>query len=138
MNDVPEIKRYDQGDRVYVQAQRIWLILVAFAKSPLRRADDPTTITYGNLAELMGHSDRRAGHMLGRQLGIIGEYCKQNDLPTLNSIVVTQTTGVPGDDVVLRAGHTVSDEQRGVMEEDWFALRVPSTGTLRKVWESMN
>lgn len=138
MDDIPEIKRYDQGDRIYVQAQRIWLVLVAFVKTPLRRPSDPKTITYGEVAELMGYADRRAGHMLSRQLGIIGEYCRLNDLPTLNSIVVNQTTGMPGEDVLLRDGHSIKDEQRAVLKEDWFALRVPSTGTLRKVWQSMN
>jgi hypothetical protein len=138
MDDIPEIRRYDVGDRIYVQAQRIWLILVAFVKSPTRRPGDPKTITYGEVAEQMGYPDKRAGHMLSRQLGIIGEYCRLNDLPTLNSIVVNQTTGVPGEDVLLRDGCSVKEEQRAVMTEDWFALRVPSTGTFRKVWDSMN
>ena len=138
MDDIPEIKRYDIGDRIYVQAQRIWLILVAFVKGPTRKPGDPKTITYGEVAELMGYPDRRAGHMLSRQLGIIGEYCRLNDLPALNSIVVNQTTGVPGEDVLLRDGRTVKEEQRAVMIEDWFSLRIPTTGTLRKVWDSMN
>jgi hypothetical protein len=138
MSDIPAVRRYEVGDRLYVQAQRIWLILVAFAESPLRKTSDPKTITYGELAELMGYPDRRAGHMLGRQLGIVGYYCKINDLPALNSIVVNQTTGEPGDEVVLRRGRTVDDEQRAVMAQDWFAIRIPTTGTLRKVWEVLN
>ena len=138
MDDIPSIRRYDLGDRLYVQAQRIWLILVAFVMSPTRKPTDPKTITYGEVAELMRYPDRRAGHMLSRQLGIIGEYCRLNDLPTLNAIVVNQTTGLPGEDVLLRDGRTVKDEQKAVMNEDWFALRIPTTGTLRKVWDSMN
>ena len=138
MDDIPNIKRYDLGDRLYVQAQRIWLILVSFVMSPTRKANDPKTITYGEVAELMRYPDRRAGHMLSRQLGIIGQYCRLNDLPALNSIVVNQTTGVPGEDVLLRDNRTVKEEQRAVMAEDWFALRIPTTGTLRKVWDSMN
>ena len=138
VDDIPAIRRYDIGDRLYVQAQRIWLILVAFVKSPTRKSSDPKTITYGEVAELMGYPDKRAGHMLGRQLGIVGQYCKLNDLPALNSIVVNQMTGVPGEDVLLRDGRTVKEEQRAVMAEDWFALRMPTTGTLRKVWDLMN
>lgn len=138
MGDIPEIKRYAPGDRLYVQAQRIWMILVAFIMSPTRRENDAGTITYGEVAKLMGYADGRAGHTLGRQLGIIARYCIINDLPALNSIVVNQMTGLPGPDVLLRDGYTLSDEQQAVMAEDWFALRIPTAGTLRKVWETMS
>ena len=138
MNEIPDIKHYGIGDRIYVQAQRIWLVLVAFVMSPTRKPRDPKTITYGEVAELMGYPDRRAGHMLGRQLGIVGTYCIRNGLPPLNAIVVTEATGMPGDEVLLRPGRTPEQEQRAVMDEDWFALRMPTTGTLRKVWDSMN
>jgi hypothetical protein len=137
MDEIPPIRHYKEGDRIYVQAQRIWLILVAFVSSPMRRSDDDKTITYGELAVLMGYADRRAGHMLSRQLGIVGEFCRLNNLPALNSIVVNQTTGVPGEDVLLRDGRTVKQEQRDVMRQDWFQFGVPTTGTLRKVWASM-
>ena len=52
-------------------------------------------MTYGELAERMGYADRRAGHMLSRQLGIIGEFCRLNDLPALNSVVVNQRLAFP-------------------------------------------
>jgi hypothetical protein len=139
MNEIPEVKRYERGDRLYVQAQRIWLILVAFVM--MNRRGNPRgsrTILYGDVAELMAYSDRRAGHMLSRQLGIIGQYCRLNDLPTLNSIVVNEITGMPGEDVLLRDGRNVKQEQDAVWAEDWFALRIPTTGTLRKVWDSLN
>ena len=122
-----------RGDRVYVQAQQIWLILVAFAMKD-RGPNDPKTMTYGELANAMGYPDARAGHTLGRQLGIVAKYCIDNDLPPLNAIVVTQQ-GSPGDEVMLRDGRTVKQEQRAVLGEDWFSLRVPTTGTFRQVWE---
>ena len=137
MARIPAIRRYGEGDRIYVQAQRIWLILVAFVSGPTRRRNDDKTITYGELAELMGYADRRAGHMLGRQLGIIGEFCRLNDLPALNSIVINRSTGVPGEEVLLRDGRSVKQEQNAVMRQDWFQVGVPTTGTLRKVWESL-
>jgi hypothetical protein len=137
-NDIPEIRRYRAGDRLHVQAQRIWLILVAFVQC--RRVWHPESeklLTYGELAQLMGYSDKRAERFLSRQLEIVGQYCVRNGLPALNSIVVHQTTGAPGDDVVLTKGHTVRQEQKAVMATDWFELGVPTTGTLRKVWASM-
>ena len=138
MIEIPPVRRYKKGDRLYVQAQQIWLVLVAFVSGPTRKASDDKTMTYGELAERMGYADRRAGHMLSRQLGIIGEFCRLNDLPVLNSVVVNQTTGFPGEDVVLRDGRTVKQEQRDVMRQDWLQLGVPTTGTFRKVWESLN
>jgi hypothetical protein len=136
MPAVPRIKRYSRGDRLYVQAQQIWLILVAHVMKSKRKGNAVSTITYGELALAMGYNDARAGHTLGRQLGIVGDYCKLNNLPTLNSIVVIDDgTDRPGADVVLRKGRTFRQEQKAVMREDWFKLRVPTTGTFRKVWE---
>jgi hypothetical protein len=76
--------------------------------------------------------------MLSRQLGIIGQYCRLNDLPALNSIVVNQATGEPGEDVVVRDGRTPKQERKAVMAQDWFQFGVPTTGTLRKVWASIS
>lgn len=139
---IPKAKRFGIGDQRHVQAQRVWLILTAHvmmewqwrghSRRP-RRWDD-VLITYGELAERMGMVSR-AGQTLAIPLGIVGEYCRVNDLPTLNSIVVNQETGVPGDHVLVRDGKTYKDEQREVMNTDWFAYRVPTTGAFRKVRE---
>ena len=134
---VPSIRRYGPGDRLPVQAQRIWLILSGFVSG--RNAPRPTarTLTYGELALRMGYSDTRAGHMLSRQLGIVGTYCLMNDLPALNAIVVNATTKQPGGDVVLTPGRKFPEEVRAIYQQDWYKVGVPSTGTLRKVWEAM-
>lgn len=135
---VPAIRRYGPGDRLPVQAQRIWLILsghVSGRDSP--PPQNARTVTYGELALRMGYADTRAGHMLSRQLGIVGHYCLMNDLPALNAIVVNATTKEPGGDVVLSPGRSFRDELRAVYRQDWYEVGVPSTGTLRKVWEAM-
>jgi hypothetical protein len=136
MNSQPKLRTYKRGDRVYVQAQQIWVILVAFIMHSRRNPRRPDTMTYGEVAEKMGYPDPRAGHTLARQLGIIANYCIANGLPALNAIVVGQRSGVPGDEVLLRPRRTVAQEQAAVMQEDWFRIRVPTTGTLRQVWES--
>ena len=138
MEPIPLIKRFADGDRIYVRAQQVWLVLVSIVMTSERQPKKPTTITYGELAVRMGYPDKRAGHTLARQLGIVGEYCKFNDLPALNAIVVNELTRAPGTDVVLRDGSTVAREQADIMRQDWYALRIPTTGTFRKVWESMN
>lgn len=137
MATIPPVKYFQRGDRLYVQAQQIWLILVSKIMSSSRNPNLPFKITYGEVAEAMGYPNRQAGHTIGRQLGIVGVYCKMNNLPPLNTIVVNQATGEPGDEVVVRNGKTVVQEQRAVMKQDWYAVRVPTTGTFRKVWVSL-
>ena len=134
MAKIPSLRRFSRGDRVYVQAQRVWLILTCWVMRNKRGVGD-LTFTYGDLAEAMG-MDRRAGITLNRALGIVGDLCVLNDLPALNTIVVNEATGVPGDHVVTRPGRSYRQEQRAVFQEDWHTIRPPSTGTLRKVWES--
>ena len=134
---IPAIRRYAIGDRLPVQAQRIWLILTGYVcgrPAPIRASD--RTMTYGELAERMGHADRRAGHMLGRQLGIVGHYCLMNGLPALNAIVVNQDTREPGGDVVLTPKRDFRGEVKAIYQTDWYTVGVPSAGTLRKVWEA--
>jgi hypothetical protein len=137
MSSIPKIKRFGPGARVHEQAHMIWLILVSFvmmAEKPMRTRRTKT-IEYGDLAESLGY-DRKAGITLSRPLGIVGEFCKANGLPALNSIVVDRH-GSPGDGVVLNDGKTLAEVQRAVLETNWFTYRAPTSGTLRKVWEAM-
>lgn len=136
MPDIPSLRRFKNGDRVYVQAQQIWLVLTCLVMRSDRQPRRPYVVTYGDLAEAMG-LDRRAGITLGRPLGIVGRLCILNDLPALNSIVINDTTSEPGDHVVTRPGKSYKYEQAEVMKENWHALRAPTTGTLRKVWQMM-
>ena len=138
---VPEAKQFGVGDQRHVQAQRVWLILTAHVMKEWKWREEPrpprrrknVLITYIELAKRMRM--RPGGQRtLGIPLGIVGEYCRVNGLPTLNSIVVNQETGVPGDHVLVR-GKTYRDEQRDVMQMDWFAYRIPTTGAFRKIRE---
>ena len=130
------LRHYGRGDRLYVQAQQIWLILSAHAV--LRRKEKGDGIgkgllTYGDLAEFMG-KDRKAGITLARQLGIVGRYCLHCGLPPLNVIVVAQDTGRPGSDVVLTPGSSVKKDQKNVLKHRWFKLRPPTIKSLKDVY----
>lgn len=136
MVQTSDLRRYALGDRVFVTAQQIWLVLTGFVMwAPV--AERRNFITYGELALKAGYGDARAGHMLGRQLGIIGNFCLQNDLPALNAIVVTQHSRTPGDEVVHAPQRTIQQEQNRVMGFNWYLVACPTTGMLRKTWESM-
>ena len=148
MDTPPPLRHFALRDRLYVQAQQIWLILVAFVMEGCDRdASRPPTITYGDLAMRMGYEDGRAGRTLSRQLGIINDYCVANQVPVLNSVVVTQSTGMPATELSFgyeddgqiqpeKALQRLMVEQKKVMAYDWFSVRVPTTGTFRKVWEA--
>ena len=136
-----QVKPFERGDPRHVQAHRIYLILVAHVMAIAQRSKRPqgpkrrdVLITYSELTERMGMKPN-ARMTLGVPLGIIAEYCRMNDLPTLNSIVVLQETGAPGEGVLVRDGKTYKEEQREVANEDWFSYRVPAAGTFRRVRE---
>jgi hypothetical protein len=121
-----------RGARVYAQAERIWEILTGFVMWSGRR-----TITYGELAEKMGYETRHAGHTLGRPLELVGRACLETELPPLSVIVVTKL-GQPGDEVLIRPGSTVEEDQAEVHETNWLEWQPPSPGYLRKIWETRN
>ena len=137
--DFKKLSFYAPGDRIYAQAQQIWMILVGIviAHQVGGAKGLPATITYGDVAELMGKG-RQAGRTLTRQLWMIGEYCRDNGIPTLNSIVVNRETGLPGHDVVLSSGNTAADEIRNVSRYEWAKVRIPSIATFRDVWDQIS
>jgi len=81
--------------------------------------------------------DPRAAIGLGRELGVVGSYCLKNGLPGLNCLVVAQQTGAPGPGVLVTKGKTWKDDARASLNVNWFEFRVPTTGTLRQVWEQL-
>lgn len=133
-------KHFGKGDALYVQAQQIWMILTGFVmakKMPTTKDDTPNIsdlIAYSELAELMGRPG--GGNMISRQLGIVGHYCVLNDLPPLNIIVVNKTSWTPGDGAVVRKGRSVAEETKAVEAFDWFSVRPPTVGALRKVYDN--
>lgn len=138
-------KFYQKGDPLYVQAQQIWIILTGFAmmrKYPVQegqhriRRDFCDHIAYSELVEIMERPG--AQNMISRQLGIIGHYCVMNDLPPLNVIVVNKDSDLPGDGAVLREGRTLEQEMIAVTTFNWFSVRPPTVGALRKVYDARN
>ena len=126
-----DVKRYQRGDSRFVQAQRVWLILTG------RSVWIRETLTYGDLAEIMGYS-RQAGVTLSTPLGIVGKFCLAQDIPSLVSLVVRGDTGEPGPGVIFSPKRTLNAEQRLVLGFDWYSVRVPSTKMLREAWSKLD
>ncbi len=124
-----ELKTFKAGDPVHVRAQQAWVILAHCAKNQ-------RTITYGELAELMGY-DRQAARATIKPLAAVAYFCTKADVPQLNTIVVNADSGEPGESVVLGAD-SAGTAQRKVYQFNWFSVRVPSPGAFRTVWEEFS
>ncbi|MCJ8191189.1 hypothetical protein [Sphingomicrobium aestuariivivum] len=133
-----DVAFYGDGDRIWAQAQQIWQILVGLVTTnQIEGTPEKSKITYGRLAGVMG-KPTQAGRTLTRQLWMIGEYCRYNDLPTLNTIVVNKETGLPGHDVVLNSGNSIATELSNVADYNWASVRQPTISTFRDVWEQIS
>lgn len=132
VSNVPKLKPFVPGEtRRYEQAHIIWVILTGIVLSGRK------TITYGELAELMGYG-KQAGRTLAGALGLVSIYCLYNGLPPLSVIVVRKDTEEPGWLDMIRNGKTLQDEQKEVHQTDWHHYRVPLVGTFRKANDSLN
>ena len=78
-------------------------------------------ITYSNLAETLGHGATR--RTLGCMLDLIGGYCHRHGLPPLTRVVVSASSGRPGE------GYQKWDRSREdeVYVFDWASLENPFT-----------
>jgi len=61
-------------------------------------------------------------------------FCKKNDLPLLNSIVVDKTTGIPGEGAELKA-EQVPAIQMKVFAFDWFDIIPPTIEELKEAFD---
>lgn len=100
------------------RASLIWPILTTLAAEGSR-------ITYSDLADRMGRQGLT--RHLGKPLGLTADYCSDNELPRLNVIVVSKTTGEPSKTPGVDADK-VDAEQRKVFGYDWSATPPPKPG----------
>jgi len=97
------------------RALQIWQILIC-------KAHNHQTITYGDLAELLGY---RGAGIVGHKLEPILDYCNVHGLPQLTCLVVNSGTGLPSpkSDLVQTTSHA---EREKVYQYNWYNL-VPPT-----------
>ncbi|MGL5335984.1 MAG: hypothetical protein ACRC9R_07555 [Enterovibrio sp.] len=122
----------EKGARRYEQAHAIWNILSALV---LFRPQE--TITYGELAELLGYP-AQAGRTLQEALGCVSLYCRENDLPPLSCIVVNKQTNMPGWEGMIPEGETLEEAQEGVWDTQWHLYRTPAIGVFKRVLEELS
>ncbi|MCW8109719.1 hypothetical protein OPS25_14530 [Alteromonas ponticola] len=95
------------------RAQQLWSLLVV-------AADNHQILTYDRVARATGVVRPSIGDFLRP----IQQYCTENDLPPLTSIVVSDRTGLPGDGFI--AAEDVPHAQMAVFRFNWFEHQAPS------------
>lgn len=122
----------ESGARRPEQAHAVWNVLSGFVLFEKNK-----TITYGELAQLLGY-EARAGRTLTEALGIVSFYCLHNGLPPLSCIVVSKMTGRPGWEGMIPQDSTLEFEQERVWNTEWHLYRTPSVNTFRKARENFD
>jgi len=117
------IKKFDDNPSNASRAVQIWQILIS-------KAHNRQTITYGNLADLMGF---KGAGVLAEKLGHIMHFCDQNDLPPLTVLVVNRITGKPGEG--LTANEDFDVERENVFKHNWYGLYPPSKDEFDEAWK---
>jgi alkylated DNA nucleotide flippase Atl1 len=95
------------------RASQIWSLLICAAR-------ERKSYTYGDIAKILGYGG--AG-VLAQTLGLIMEFCENNDLPPLTVLVVNQDTGLPGEG--LTTLEELNQDRESVFRYDWFSLEPP-------------
>jgi len=96
------------------RAMQFWSLLVLAAKNR-------QILTYDFVAKATGMMTPGIGDMLRP----IQQYCTENNLPPLTSIIVNGNTGLPGTGFI--AAENVPKAQLETFEHDWTEHRAPSS-----------
>lgn len=98
----------------YERAAQAWPFLI---KSAQKRQ----IITYGQLAAQMDLHPSVCRFFLG----IIQDYCKENNIPPLQALVVNQRTGVPGDGYRATGRVNMDSVYENVFAYPWGKMKNP-------------
>ena len=97
------------------QAVRVWEMLVLAARNQ-------QLLSYARVASFTGI----AKEDLTETLGLIHNYCRKNNYPLLNCLVVSRVTGLPGDDFPEKMDRVAMKvEQAKVFDHDWGRSEKP-------------
>ena len=103
------------------RAQQLWSLLGLAAMNR-------QVLTYDIVARLTGAM--RAG--IGDLLRPIQQYCTENDLPPLTSLVVSEQSGLPGEGFIGAAD--VPAAQMRVFQHQWLEVAAPTAEQLEAAY----
>jgi hypothetical protein len=99
------------------RAQQIWSVLAL-------AATNRQILTYDMVARLTGVVRPSIGDFLRP----IQQFCIENQLPALTSIVVSEDSGLPGEGFI--AAENVPSAQAKVFQYKWLEMNAPSANVL--------
>jgi hypothetical protein len=103
------------------RAQQLWSVLVL-------AAHNRQVLTYEIVARACGLHVPGIGDLLRP----IQQFCSENSLPPLTSIIVSKQTGMPGDGFI--AAENVPMAQLKTFETNWLELDAPSGEQLAEAY----
>lgn len=115
------IRHFSDDASYATRALQIYLILIGAAH---RRQ----TLTYGQLAELMGYE--QAAGVLAGMLNRVMDWCNNNGLPALTAIVVNNISGIPGSGLGTVENNDFPAEQQKVYKYSWYLIFPPTLDEL--------
>ena len=96
------------------RALKTWQVLIA-------RASNRQTITYGELARVIGNEVPPPA--LGRYLDLVADFCQVRGVPDLTLVVIIET----GQLGKVREGVDVDEQREAVYRQgDWYAMTPPT------------
>jgi len=99
------------------RATQVWAVLALAARNR-------QILTYEILSQLIGVP----AHGLANILDHVQRYCMQRGLPPLTSIVVSKSTGLPGEGFIT--AQDIPRNQGSVFNHDWITTAAPSPDDL--------
>jgi len=96
------------------RAFKAWTVLTSYAANK-------KTITYGELAEKLNIHHR----VISFVLGVIQNYCLENELPPLTILVLNKHSGLPGDGFIAYDIENSQDGIEKVQAFDWTTIDNP-------------
>ena len=103
------------------RAQQLWSLLAL-------AATNRQVLTYGMVARFTGVVRPSIGDFLRP----IQQYCSENQLPPLTSLVVSEQTGIPGEGFIAAAD--VPAAQMRVFHHHWLETNAPSAEQLEAAY----
>lgn len=114
------VKYFKDNPTIATRGLQIWQILIA-------KASNRQTLTYKELAAILGCG---AACAVSQFLDPVYYFCCQYQLPPLTTLVVSQSTVIPGDGAITS---DPSADREKVFGFDWFAIYPPSPKELESI-----
>lgn len=118
------VKKFEDDSNNPNRALQIYLILIGAARSR-------QVLTYDIVSKIIGY---KGAGVISKPLGHIMFWCRENNLPSLTTLIVNSETGLPGDGLTQAAD--LNSERERVFDYPWFDLVPPTPAQLQNAFKN--